>query len=350
MKKSLLSIILAVTLVFSGQTMVFAESEKQTEKEGQTEKKGLGDFLKSLFTEDGALSGLIQEGGVVDELLQDEHVAKLLPEGIDAEALVGTLREQLGDGNSELYQAADKLYDYVTNEDGSLNEEALMELASGLFAGKGQNDDSASGEEMMQQMAAMQDAVKELNADVMVAGDAQSVIFMASPTVAREDGSYMVLGFFPQNNYVLDGKDLYVVDSASTTLLFTLAKDDDGVWQVTDTEIAEEGDGYTEALTALCEEIDYTTDDFYALLAFPAIYEYSAMMSVLQEVPEAERIEYNGELLTGEEVKQNFDDLINEMMAQMGGGASEAATEDSDHAALEAATEASDNAASETAS
>ena len=150
MKKSLLSIILAVTLVISGQTMVFAEAETQAEEEG------LGDFLRSLFTEDGALSGLVQEGGIVDELLQDEHIAQLLPEGIDAEALVGTLRDQLADGNSELYQAADKLYDYVTNEDGSLNEDALMELASGLFAGKGEDDGAASGEEMMQQMKAMQ--------------------------------------------------------------------------------------------------------------------------------------------------------------------------------------------------
>ena len=191
MKKSLLSIILAVTLVISGQTMVFAEAETQAEEEG------LGDFLRSLFTEDGALSGLVQEGGIVDELLQDEHIAQLLPEGIDAEALVGTLRDQLADGNSELYQAADKLYDYVTNEDGSLNEDALMELASGLFAGKGEDDGAASGEEMMQQMKAMQNAVKELNADAMEAGDAQSVIFMASPTVAQEDGSCKVLGFFP---------------------------------------------------------------------------------------------------------------------------------------------------------
>ena len=329
MKKSLLSIILAVTLVISGQTMVFAEAETQAEEEG------LGDFLRSLFTEDGALSGLVQEGGIVDELLQDEHIAQLLPEGIDAEALVGTLRDQLADGNSELYQAADKLYDYVTNEDGSLNEDALMELASGLFAGKGEDDGAASGEEMMQQMKAMQNAVKELNADAMEAGDAQSVIFMASPTVAQEDGSCKVLGFFPQNNYTLDGTDLYVVDSVSRTILFTLEKDDDGVWQVTDTKVAEEGDGYTDSLTALCEEIDYTTDDFYSLLAFPAIYEYSAMMNVMQEVPEAEHIEYNGELLTGEEVKQNFDDLINEMMAQMGEGASESSTEGTDDAASE---------------
>ena len=58
-------------------------------------------------------------------------------------------------------------------------------------------------------------------------------------------------------------------------------------------------------------------------------------MNVMQEVPEAEHIEYNGELLTGEEVKQNFDDLINEMMAQMGGGASESSTEGTDDAASE---------------
>lgn len=329
MKKMLLSILLAAVLVISGQTMVFAEAETQAEEEG------LGDFLRSLFTDDGALSGLIQEGGIVDELLQDEHITQLLPEGIDAEALVGTLREQLSDENSELYQAADKLYDYVTNEDGSINEEALTELASSLFAGNGEDDGAASGEEMMQQMTAMQNAVKELNAEAMEAGDAQSVIFMASPTVAQEDGSCKVLGFFPQNNYTLDGTDLYVVDSVSRTILFTLEKDEDGVWQVTDTKVAEEGDSYTDSLTALCEEIGYTTDDFYSLLAFPAIYEYSAMMSVMQEVPEAEHIEYNGELLTEEEVKQNFDDLINEMMAQMGGGASESSTEGSDNAASE---------------
>ena len=39
------------------------------------------------------------------------------------------------------------------------------------------------------------------------------------------------------------------------------------------------------------------------------------LTTVMQEHPEAEHIEYNGELLTGEEVKALFDAAIRELMA-----------------------------------
>lgn len=39
--------------------------------------------------------------------------------------------------------------------------------------------------------------------------------------------------------------------------------------------------------------------------------------------PEAERIEYNGEMVTGAELKEMLNDAKNALMAQMGGGAAQ---------------------------
>lgn len=319
MKKTLLAIALVIALILSAMTAVLAETQTET-----AEDETLGGWLHSLLGEGGKLSGLVEEGGLVDELLQDETIAGMLPEGVDAQSMMDSLREQINDENSELYQAANRLYDFVTNEDGSLNEEALKQLASGLFAGgEGETNESAM-EEMSQQAAAMMDYVKAMNADVLEAGDAQVVTLMASSVIPQEDGSGKVLGYFPQTNYALEGKDLKSIAYAANSILFTLAKNDDGVWEVSEAKTAEDGEGYADSLAALCAEVDMTADDFYGLLAFQEMYELSGLQDAMAQVPEAERIEYNDELLTADEVKQRFDDLISALMTQMGGGNEEA--------------------------
>ena len=316
MKKTLLAIALVIALILSTLPMALAESD---------EDETLGGWLHSLLGEGGKLSGLVEEGGLVDTLLENDKIAGLLPEGVDAHSMMDSLREQINDENSELYQAANRLYDFVTNEDGSLNEDALMQLASGLFAGGEGESNEAAMEDMAQQAAAMTNYVKAMNVDVLEAGDAQVVTLMASSVIAQEDGSGKVLGYFPQTNYALDGKDLKLIAYAANSILFTLAKNDSGVWAVTEAKMTEDGEGYADSLAALCAEVDMTTDDYYGLLAFQEMYELSGLQDAMAQVPEAEHIEYNGELLTAEEVKQRFDDLINALMSQMGGGAAEEA-------------------------
>ncbi len=318
MNKTLLAIALVIALILSAVPAVLAE----TEKDGS-----LGGWLHSLLGEGGELSSLVEEGGLVDELLQNDKIAGLLPEGVDAQSMMDSLREQINDENSELYQAANRLYGFVTNEDGSLNEEALMMLAKGLFAGGDGESDEAAMEDMPQQAMAMTNYVKAMNADAMEAGDAQVVTLMASSVIAQEDGSGKVLGHFPQTNYALDGKDLKPIAYAANSILFTLAKNESGVWEITEAKIAEDGEGYADSLAALCAQVDMTTDDFYGLLAFREMYELSGLQDAMAQAPGAERIEYNDEMLTADEVKQRFDDLINALMAQMGGGTEEAPAE-----------------------
>lgn len=320
MKKILLAIALVIALILSAMPAVLAEARTETEEE-----ESLGGWLHSLFGEGGKLSGLVEEGGLVDELLQNDKIAGLLPEGIDPQSMMESLREQINDENSELYQAANRLYDFVTNEDGSLNEEALMQLASGLFAGGDGEGNESAMEDMAQQATAMTNYVKAMNADTLEAGDAQVVTLMASSVIPQADGSGKVLGYFPQTNYALDGKDLKSIAYAANSILFTLAKNDSGVWEVTEAKMAEDGEGYADSLAALCAEVDMTTDDFYGLLAFQEMYDLSGLQDAMAQVPEAERVGYGDEMLTAEEVKQRFDDLISALMAQMGGGAGEEA-------------------------
>ena len=214
MKKTLLAIALVIALILSTVPMTLAEA---------SEDESLGGWLHSLLGEGGELSGLVEEGGLVDELLQNDRIAGLLPEGIDAQSMMDSLREQINDENSELYQAANRLYDFVTNEDGSLNEEALMQLAKGLFAGGDGEGDESAMEDMAQQAAAMTNYVKAMNADILEAGDAQVVTLMASSVIPQADGSGKVLGYFPQTNYALANTIIAGETPYLSTRVFTLS-------------------------------------------------------------------------------------------------------------------------------
>ncbi|MBQ6257092.1 MAG: hypothetical protein IJQ62_10640 [Clostridia bacterium] len=86
---------------------------------------------------------------------------------------------------------------------------------------------------------------------------------------------------------------------------------------------AEDGEGYAASVAALCEEVGFTTDDLAAATAFGTLSEQAELYTLMEAHPEVERIEYNGKMVTGAELKELLNDAINALMAQMGGGAAE---------------------------
>ena len=130
MKKRILAIIMAMMLIFGTMPAVFAEAPAETK-----EKKSIGGLFSSLFGEDGKISNLLEEGG---NLLKD----------------LGT---KLADKKDQMSRVLNNLKAFVTNEDGSVNWDAVKMLATSLFAGG--DEPGEQGEEEIGAQA--QEAIRE---------------------------------------------------------------------------------------------------------------------------------------------------------------------------------------------
>ena len=296
MKKRILAIIMAVMLIFGNLPAVFAEAPAETK-----EKKSIGGFLSSLFGEDGKISNLLEEGG---NLLKD----------------LGT---KLADKKDQMSRVLNNLKAFVTNEDGSVNWDAVKMLATSLFAGGDEAGEEGEEEIGAQAQEAIREYIRKKNADVLEAGDAQLVILNVAQPLVQEDGTAKVIGYYTQQNYVLDGKDYKFLCSATDMMVVTIAKNADGLWEAVSHVAAEDGEGYAASVAALCESVGFTTDDLAGATAFGTLSEQAELYTLMDAHPEVERIEYNGEMVTGAQLKEMLNDAINALMAQMGGGAAE---------------------------
>ena len=313
MKKRILAIIMAVVLIFVNLPAVIAEAPAETEENGS-----IGGFLSSLFGEDGALSSLLEEGGLVDELLNGENgLGELLPEELRGGDLLNDLRTQLADSGSELYSALDNLMAFVTNEDGSLNMDAVQMILGSLFGGDESSDGQEGPEDYLGEAgkAALKAYILAANVGGLESSDAQALIMSAPMPKMQEDGCVRVISLCQQQNYHLDGKDLKLAATAVFWILVKFEKNDNGEWQPTEYKVPEAGEGYDASVAALCEEAGYTAEQASSVASLWDLMALMELTAVMQEHPEAEHIELSGKLLTGEEVKALLDAAIRELMS-----------------------------------
>lgn len=344
MKRKILAVLMAGCMTVSMTGPVWAE-EAAAETEPAAEEtagESLAGAISSLFGEGGALSGVFEEGGAVESLFgEGGALSSIVPEGVDVDKISGMLSEQLSDPNSELYQTAEGVISKVTSDDGKLDTDALEELAGELISGftGGEDDDMAVLDEELADYdavtAAVEEYVKSRNAEYMEVGDLQTVARTIAHQVTREDGTKQQLGYYLQENFALDGTDYKLVSGSGDTLLLTLAKKDDGTFEVTDAKAAEDGEGYTESIEAMCAEIGITVDDYFAGTAVVSdLIELGELIKVLNEHPEAERIEYAGEMLTREDLEARSDEVVNEYVAMLDEGADAAGEEAAEEGAV----------------
>ena len=349
MKKSILAVMMAGTLVFATAPAMFA-AEAATEAE--TEAKGkdsLSSTLSGLFGDGGELSGLLGEDGALSSLLgEGGPVNQYLPEGLNVDALLGTLGDQLSNDDSELYKALDT----VTGEGGDLNLGDLGGLLGGLF---GAGDESAATEGDQGTFSDLgmstEEAIKAYiiaeEAGMLEAGDVEEVIPTIVATEEQEDETLKVLGYFLHENYGLDGSDLVLLGASGVPRLLTHAKDENDAWSVTDCVEAEDGEGYAASVAAMAEEVGLTADEFFVATSYADLNDLAAAGLILASTSGAERIEYAGEMYSAEELEKKAEAYIEEIFAQMMGGSAENTTEATTEAVTEAATEAVTEAATE---
>ena len=327
MKKKVLALLLTGAL--AGTMMapagVWAEeaaAEEQLEEAAaesgdaaaESEEGLVSGLLNSLLSEEGTLNnlledsglkGMLEESGLKEELFGESSPLKdLLPEDLDLQALASEIDSQLADQNSQLRQTIDTVKSQIFTEDGDLNLEAIDEMAKQVFGMFSGDSDNAYALEQ-----AAEEVVKEYflarNAELIESGDVQIFVPYTTKTDIPEEGTFRELGVFTQMNYTKDGANLKLAGETSDIALVTLAAAEDGAYAVQDVVIADsEAD-----LEELCAQMNTTAEDYYGIILFMEFFRLNAITEYLDNNPEVESIEYDGEMLTREqldELKENF--------------------------------------------
>ena len=114
-------------------------------------------------------------------------------------------------------------------------------------------------------------------------------------------------------NFTADGKDLKLKNFAGNVEYLILMQIDEAAFEVVDSIQAEEGDGYAGSIAALCEKYGITTEKFgITTEEFDKYMEKKDSYDALNadnfffDHPECERIEFQGELKTEEEMDEIF--------------------------------------------
>lgn len=268
--------------------------------------------LSGLLGEDGKLAELFGEGGALSDLLgEDGKLAELFGEG-------GALSDLLGeDGKlAELFGEGGKLSE-ILGTDGELSAilgegGALGDILEGLVSG-GEDinfDDFLAG---YPSWTAIEDYIKSSNEGQMDAGDEQIVIINKASDKMQDDGTVKILGYFRQDNFTAEGTELKLLGSSSFSALLTFAKDENGEWSVIDDVRGEEGSDEAEGIEKLCAEADIPTDQYYENMALEDMMVAMDYHDFMREHQEYERIEYNGEMMTEEDLDAEFDAIIEAM-------------------------------------
>ena len=314
MKKK--SVVLAGVLVLclSFSPMVRAED---TSQEPEAESGGLG----SLFEEDGLLGGLFGEDGTL---------SGIIPEDVDLGEVMNTVGEKLEDAGSTLGQTVEGVLNLVRDEDGSVNLEKAGDLLDdlfGMYSGDGGSDEEL--DEILRRYneldEVMRDHLFERNAEYMDPGDVQIYSKQTAYMDDIDQDVIRVLADFTQDNYTIEGDQMIYLSGASEPLLLTLVRGEDGSITVTDEMCTEDGEGFDASLEILCEEVDLTSDDYYASMVFGAYNDADALAEYLEGHPEIVGAEYMGEIMTAAELRamseEYADSLFNSIFEE---------TEDSD--------------------
>ena len=168
---------------------------------------------------------------------------------------------------------------------------------------------------------AMKEAIREYslekNSQSMDCGDAQ----ILSSAIIYEDedmgDELRVFAYVSQSNYTLDENALMFLSGSSVPVLFTLNWDEEnGIYNVADTREAADGEEYTASLEEICAEIDYDLDECFDYIEYGDIAHMGDLVNYMNEHPEIEGIEFEGEIMNAEELNTLYSDRLFEYFSE----------------------------------
>ena len=210
--------------------------------------------------------------------------------------------------DAELKKSLEGILGYVTDESGTLEPDQVRELI-GLLFGKYKDGDAAFFDKNYSSAAETFVPIEEAidlhmldsTADSLEAGD-ETIFSNLIATFDRNDDDDTLRVF---GNFVIMNFDS---DPDCPDDLLTLAQKEDGTYEVTDCIEEEEGEGFSDSIRKMCEDIDLDPDRFYESLALNNLFYVCNLHDFMEAHPEYDHIEYMGEMKT-------LDDL-HEMMEE----------------------------------
>ena len=314
MKKRMILLAGILTASLSFSALTWAE---ETPKKSPGE--AIGDLIVSLLEDEDVQEAIFGDEGLIHEVL---------PEGIDLGEIAEGLEEKAEVIKAEGEQLIESVIDKVRDEDGSINLEGLgldgLGDLVGELAGALTGSGDLGGYDLDYYFArfdAMKAAVKEYalekSGETMETGDAQIV----STVFAYEDDDMgdelRALPVVDQSNFTADGTDLLFLNGYTVPILFTLNWDEENsCYTVADAKETADGEEFAASLQEMCDEVGCSFDECLEDIELVKIFHLGDMRDYLNEHPEYERIELEGELRTADELDQIYSDRLTEFFAE----------------------------------
>ena len=201
----------------------------------------------------------------------------------------------------------------ITNEDGGINLDSVLSLLGTLGGGFGGNSYIT---EIENEKAAVDAYYLEKYQDQIAEGDVP--IVYNTGAINYDIGPAKTIVYLRLVVYTPDGADLKQKFYADSVELLSFDVDENLNYTLAEAKAAEPGDNLEANITALCEELGITYDDFYLYydpieIAWGWSYH---LEEFLEANPEYERIEYEGELKTLDEIVQISNEYLDLSMAK----------------------------------
>ena len=273
----------------------------------------ISEVIDALFGEEGLVNGLLSE---------DSSLRDLIPDGEQLDELVSRVEEKLGEADIDVEKAVEGIFSYFRDGNGEFDLERAKAMGSYFLSMLMGDEDFMPGSEglsakTMAVWEAMKAYILKENAEYMDFGDEQLVMLLPVwDTTLDRNEEVRELIICEQQNFTLEGTELHLLSSATDTMLYTLAPDEDGTYTVTDAQHAEDGEGYRASIEAMCGEVGASVEQYDMMEEYHPLYVPGQLAEYLEEHPEITGIEYQGEILSLDELRAVRDEMTKELYGE----------------------------------
>ena len=254
------------------------EAEEMAEEEGETEEpSGWLNGLKGLLDKGGeAITGIFGRDGVIESALPDQE---------EVDQALGQIKEGLGEIGSGL--------------------SGLLGMVGGLFGG-GSDGYDAIFMQTSKMKAAGSAYMLDVNAPLMEPGDVQIIANGAvSDSMSKDGVSYSIACFIQQNFTEDEDYALHLLCEKKDLVFFEFNQTEDGDFIIADAEFLEMGDALEESLEKYLPLMySDSVEECLESIVFSELYVLpDTLAGYLADNPEITGIEYKGEIMTADELK-----------------------------------------------
>ncbi len=227
-------------------------------------------------------------------------------EKYSAEKLINKLlhyaEEKCREKGIEPSEAIDLVMSLITNEEGKIDFSTVFSLIN-MLSGESSGGDSTYMQEMDNRNKTINAYVINKYKDTLEPGDLQTIGMIS--ILNEEYDTRKTVAYISLANYTVEGKDLKQKNFANSVEYLEFDVDENLNFTVSEAIPAEEGENYSASIDALCERLGVERARFDSACSQLEIEweETYEMMDLLETHPEYERIEYQGEMKTIDEMR-----------------------------------------------